>query len=175
MKAELLSVLRDADDYVSGQDLCEKFGVSRTAVWKGINQLKEAGYEIEAVPNKGYKLLSVPDTLSEEELKSIRKTAWVGQEIFYYPVIDSTNTRAKQLAEEDYPTGTLVVAGQQDAGRGRRGRSFESPQGAGIYDADVKAGVVARECADADAGGGACGVCGDREDDRQTGGHQMAE
>ena len=78
MKAELLSVLRDADDYVSGQDLCEKFGVSRTAVWKGINQLKEAGYEIEAVPNKGYKLLSVPDTLSEEELKSIRKTAWVG-------------------------------------------------------------------------------------------------
>ena len=82
MKAELLSVLRDADDYVSGQDLCEKFGVSRTAVWKGINQLKEAGYEIEAVPNKGYKLLSVPDTLSEEELKSIRKTAWVGQEIF---------------------------------------------------------------------------------------------
>ena len=101
MKAELLSVLRDADDYVSGQDLCEKFGVSRTAVWKGINQLKEAGYEIEAVPNKGYKLLSVPDTLSEEELKSIRKTAWVGQEIFYYPVIDSTNTRAKQLAEED--------------------------------------------------------------------------
>lgn len=69
MKAELLSVLRDADDYVSGQDLCEKFGVSRTAVWKGINQLKEAGYEIEAVPNKGYKLLSVPDTLSEEELK----------------------------------------------------------------------------------------------------------
>ena len=94
MKAELLSVLRDADDYVSGQDLCEKFGVSRTAVWKGINQLKEAGYEIEAVPNKGYKLLSVPDTLSEEELKSIRKTAWVGQEMFYYPVIDSTNTRA---------------------------------------------------------------------------------
>lgn len=133
MKAELLSVLRDADDYVSGQDLCEKFGVSRTAVWKGINQLKEAGYEIEAVPNKGYKLLLVPDTLSEEELKSIRKTAWVGQEIFYYPVIDSTNTRAKQLAEEDYPTGTLVVAGQQDAGRGRRGRSFESPQGAGIF------------------------------------------
>ena len=47
--------------------------------WKGINQLKEAGYEIEAVPNKGYKLLSVPDTLSEEELKSIRKTAWVGR------------------------------------------------------------------------------------------------
>ena len=68
-----------------------------------------------------------------------------------------------------------MVAGQQDAGRGRRGRSFESPQEPAFYDADVKAGVVARECADVDAGGGACGVCGDREDDRQTGGHQMAE
>lgn len=133
MKTELLTVLRESEDYVSGQDLCEKFGVSRTAVWKGINQLKEAGYEIEAVPNKGYKLLSVPDKLSEDELKSIRKTEWVGEEIFYFPVIDSTNTKAKQLAEEGYPSGTLVVAEQQDAGRGRRGRNWESPRGAGIF------------------------------------------
>lgn len=133
MKAELLTVLREAEDYVSGQDLCEKFGVSRTAVWKGINQLKEAGYEIEAVQNKGYKLLGVPDTLSEEELKSIRRTEWVGQEIFYFPVIDSTNTKAKQLAEDGYPSGTLVVAEQQDAGRGRRGRNWESPRGTGIF------------------------------------------
>lgn len=133
MKTELLTVLREADDYVSGQDLCEKFGVSRTAVWKGINQLKEAGYEIEAVQNKGYKLISVPDSLSEEELKSIRRTEWVGQEIFYLPVVDSTNTKAKQLAEEGYPSGTLVVAEQQDAGKGRRGRSWESPRGTGIF------------------------------------------
>lgn len=133
MKTELLTVLREAEDYVSGQDLCEKFGVSRTAVWKGINQLKEAGYEIEAVQNKGYKLVSVPDSLSEEELKSIRRTEWVGQEIFYFPVVDSTNTKAKQLAEEGYPSGTLVVAEQQDAGKGRRGRSWESPRGTGIF------------------------------------------
>lgn len=133
MKTELLTVLREAEDYVSGQDLCEKFGVSRTAVWKGINQLKEAGYEIEAVQNKGYKLISVPDKLSEDELKSIRRTEWVGQEIFYFPVIDSTNTKAKQLAEEGYPSGTLVVAEQQDAGRGRRGRNWESPRGTGIF------------------------------------------
>lgn len=133
MKTELLTVLREAEDYVSGQDLCEKFGVSRTAVWKGINQLKEAGYEIEAVQNKGYKLISVPDSLSENELKSIRRTEWVGQEIFYFPVVDSTNTKAKQLAEEGYPSGTLVVAEQQDAGKGRRGRSWESPRGTGIF------------------------------------------
>jgi BirA family biotin operon repressor/biotin-[acetyl-CoA-carboxylase] ligase len=133
MKAELLATLRDADDYVSGQDLCTKFGVSRTAVWKAVNQLKEAGYEIEAVQNKGYRLIGVPDRLSEEELQSIRKTQWAGSEILYFPVIDSTNTKAKQLGEEGYPNGTLVVAEQQDAGRGRRGRSFESPRGSGIF------------------------------------------
>lgn len=133
MKTELLTVLREAEGYVSGQDLCEKFGVSRTAVWKVINQLKEAGYEIESVPNKGYRLKMAPDIISEDELKSIRRTEWIGQEIFYFPVIDSTNTKAKQLAEEGYPEGTLVVAEQQDAGRGRRGRSWESPWGSGIF------------------------------------------
>ena len=74
MKTEILTLLRETDGYVSGQELCEKFGVSRTAVWKAINQLKEAGYEIEAVQNKGYRLVSVPDILSESELQSVRKT-----------------------------------------------------------------------------------------------------
>ena len=133
MKTELLTVLREAEGYVSGQDLCEKFGVSRTAVWKAVNQLKEAGYEIESVQNKGYRLVASPDTVSQEELKSIRKTEWIGQEIFYFPVLDSTNTKAKQLAEEGYPSGTLVVAEQQDAGRGRRGRDWASPRGVGIF------------------------------------------
>lgn len=133
MKTELLTVLRETDGYFSGQDLSAKFGVSRTAVWKGINQLKDLGYEIEAVPNKGYRLLGVPDTLEEFELKSIRKTEWIGEEVLYFPVIDSTNTKAKQLAEEGYPSGTYVVAEQQDAGRGRRGRSWESPHGSGIF------------------------------------------
>ena len=101
MKTKVLTALKEADDYISGQELCERFGVSRTAIWKAVNQLKEAGYEIEAIQNKGYKILSVPDRLSESELQSIRKTSWAGKEIFYYDVIDSTNTRAKQLAEEE--------------------------------------------------------------------------
>ena len=133
MKTKVLTALKEADDYISGQELCERFGVSRTAIWKAVNQLKEAGYEIEAIQNKGYKILSVPDRLSESELQSIRKTSWAGKEIFYYDVIDSTNTRAKQLAEEGHGTGTLVVADRQDAGRGRRGRSWEGPAGSGIY------------------------------------------
>ena len=100
MKTEILTLLRETDGYVSGQELCEKFGVSRTAVWKAINQLKEAGYEIEAVQNKGYRLVSVPDILSESELQSVRKTRWIGEKIAFFDVVDSTNTRAKQLAEE---------------------------------------------------------------------------
>lgn len=133
MKTELLTALREADGYISGQDLCEKFGVSRTAVWKAIKKLKETGYEIEAVQNKGYKLLDVPDTLSENELKSIQKTKWAGREICCFSVVDSTNTKAKQLAEEGYPSGTLVIAERQDGGRGRRGKEWDSACGQGIF------------------------------------------
>ena len=118
---------------MSGQELCERFGVSRTAVWKAMNQLKKEGYEIESVQNKGYHLVKTPDILSKNELVSIRKTKWVGTEICYFDVTDSTNTQAKSLGEGDAPNGTLVVAGKQESGRGRRGRSFESPAGTGIF------------------------------------------
>lgn len=133
MKAEILKMLRETDSYVSGQELCNKFGVSRTAVWKAINQLKENGYEIEAVQNKGYHLLSAPDIMDKTELESIHATEWAGCEIYYFGSIDSTNTKAKELAEEGHPSGTLVVADRQTAGKGRRGRSWESPSGIGIF------------------------------------------
>ena len=133
MKAEILTILKDTDGYVSGQELCERFGVSRTAVWKAMNQLKKEGYEIESVQNKGYHLVKTPDILSKNELVSIRKTKWVGTEICYFDVTDSTNTQDKSLGEGDAPNGTLVVAGKQESGRGRRGRSFESPAGTGIF------------------------------------------
>lgn len=135
MKTEILKLLRESDGYVSGQSLCEEFGVSRTAVWKVINQLKEEGYHVEAVKNRGYRIADIPDVMSEEELKSLLtgKTRWAGQEIYYYPDTDSTNIRAKELGEKGAPHGTLVVAGQQSAGRGRRGRGWESPPGCSIY------------------------------------------
>jgi BirA family biotin operon repressor/biotin-[acetyl-CoA-carboxylase] ligase len=133
MKSEILTMLRESEGYVSGQELCNKFGVSRTAVWKAINQLKEMGYEIEAVSNKGYHLVSAPDVMNEAEIKSLLHTEWAGQELFCFDTIDSTNTKAKELAEQGYPSGTLVVADQQVAGRGRRGRNWESPSGCGIF------------------------------------------
>lgn len=132
MKAEILAALRASDGYVSGQDLCGKFGVSRTAIWKAVNQLKQAGYEIEAVQNRGYHIVSTPDILSENELRSIRKTEWLGNKIYYETEIDSTNTKAMKLAEEGAPHGTIVVTDHQVNGRGRRGRSWESPAGEAI-------------------------------------------
>ena len=133
MKTEILTLLRETDGYVSGQELCERFGVSRTAVWKAINQLKEAGYEIEAVQNRGYRLVSVPDILTKIELMSIRKTKWIGTQMECFDVVDSTNTRAKQFAEEGAPNGTYVIAERQESGKGRRGRGFDSPAGKGIF------------------------------------------
>mgnify|MGYP000319883578 CR=1 FL=1 len=133
MKAKILAALREAEGYVSGQELCERFGVSRTAVWKAINQLKKDGYEIEAVQNRGYRIVGTPDILSENELSSIRKTDWIGKKIYYYDETDSTNVRASRLAEEGAEHGTLVVADQQDAGKGRRGRGWSSLPGTGIF------------------------------------------
>lgn len=133
MKEEILRLLRGADGYISGQELCNRFGVSRTAVWKAINQLKEAGYEIEAQQNKGYKLKAAPDLMTEAEIKSLLHTDWVAKEVLYFDTIDSTNTKAQELAEKGYPSGTLVVADKQESGKGRRGRSWVSPSGTGIF------------------------------------------
>lgn len=133
MKEEILRLLRSADGYISGQELCNRFGVSRTAVWKAINQLKEAGYEIEAQQNKGYRLMAAPDLMTEAEIKSLMHTEWVAREVLYFDTIDSTNTKAQELAEKGYPSGTLVVADKQESGKGRRGRSWVSPSGTGIF------------------------------------------
>lgn len=133
MKEEILRLLRSADGYISGQELCNRFGVSRTAVWKAINQLKEAGYEIEAQQNKGYKLMAAPDLMTEAEIKSLMHTDWVAKEVLYFDTIDSTNIKAQELAEKGYQSGTLVVADKQESGKGRRGRSWVSPSGTGIF------------------------------------------
>lgn len=133
MKAEILTLLRERDGYVSGQELCDKFGVSRTAVWKAINQLKENGYEIEAVPNKGYHLVGQEDVLNENEIASRLKTKWVGRKLYYAKVTGSTNLDAKSLLENGAPEGVLAVAGEQNQGRGRRGRSWQSPPDTNIY------------------------------------------
>ena len=132
-KSDILALLRNSRDYVSGQQLCDQFGVSRTAVWKAVNQLKEEGYRIEAVSRKGYRLLESPDVLSRSEILSRLETKWAGQRLFYLDETGSTNIDAKRYAEEGEPHGTTVVAEKQNAGRGRRGKYWESPPGSAIY------------------------------------------
>lgn len=129
----MLKLLRESGEYRSGQELCDRFQVSRTAVWKVINQLKEEGYVIEAKQNKGYRLLASPDTMEAHELESRMDTKWAGRKVFYKKDTGSTNIDCKQLAEEGQPHGTLAVAERQERGRGRRGRGWQSPAGESIY------------------------------------------
>lgn len=133
MKTEILKLLRETDGYVSGQQISDRFGVSRTAVWKVIRQLQDEGYQVEAVRNKGYHIVDSPDVMTKEELDSLMDTRWAGKNIVYYDATDSTNIRIKQLGDEGAPHGTLAVADRQTAGRGRRGRAWESPAGGSIY------------------------------------------
>lgn len=133
MKAEILKMLRETGDYVSGQEICEKLGVSRTAVWKIIRQLQEEGYQVEAVRSRGYRIIDGPDVVTAGEVESLLDTEWAGKKIVCYPETDSTNIRIKHLGDEGAPHGTLAVADRQTAGRGRRGRAWESPGGSCIY------------------------------------------
>lgn len=132
-REEIVQMLSDSDDYVSGQEICEHFGVSRTAVWKAIKQLEKDGYVIEAIRNKGYRLLENDDMMSDIEITRCMETAVFGKNLIFYKETGSTNLDAKKLAEEGAPEGTLVVADQQTAGRGRRGRTWISPAGESIY------------------------------------------
>lgn len=133
MKSEILRLLKESNTYISGQQLCEQFQVSRTAVWKVIDQLKKEGYQIEAVRNKGYRLINSPDVMSKAEIESLMDTKWAGSNVVYYDEIDSTNNRAKKAGDNKAPHGTLFVADMQVAGKGRRGRVWQSPAGSSIY------------------------------------------
>ena len=133
IKEEILKALRASEAYVSGQELCERFGVSRTAVWKAVTRLKEEGYAIDSVSNKGYCLKELPDVVTEAEIGSRLKTKVMGRSCVCFDTTDSTNIQAKRLAEEGAPHGTLVCAERQTEGRGRRGRSWSSPPGEAVY------------------------------------------
>lgn len=141
MKREILRMLRNADSYVSGQSLCETFSVSRTAVWKVINQLKEEGYVIDSVQNKGYRIMKYPDIVTASEIESLLindegELEGIINKVVYFDDTDSTNNQAKLAADsvtDPAPHGTLFVAECQTGGRGRRGKKWISPPGSGIW------------------------------------------
>ena len=122
-----------AGETVSGQAISAELGVTRAAVWKQIEQLRALGFVIESQGKQGYRLLSCPDSLMAPVIARGLQTRWAGRQIVYLPSVDSTNRRARQLAAEGAPHGTLVIADEQTAGRGRRGRGWISPAGEGVF------------------------------------------
>ncbi|MDD3224178.1 MAG: biotin--[acetyl-CoA-carboxylase] ligase [Clostridium sp.] len=134
MKEEILKLLKEGrNSFVSGTEISKKFGVTRTAIWKYINQLKNEGYNIESVSKRGYKLISSPDILTYGEIESNLDTNFIGRNILYFSSIDSTNEKAKEIAREEGNDGTVIISEEQTLGKGRRGRNFISPKGKGIW------------------------------------------
>ncbi len=119
--------------YVSGTFLASQLGLSRTGIWKHIQNLRGLGYEITSHPKEGYRLEALPDLLMPEEVILNLNTSWLGHSYHYFKEIGSTNDQALLLASKGAPHGTVVVAETQTAGKGRLARSWESPSLHGIY------------------------------------------
>lgn len=128
----LMMLLKNRGTYISGEKISKDFGISRTAVWKQINTLRDLGYKIKSSSRLGYCLEKSPDLLLPEEIWSTCDLSVLGNKIYYYSLIDSTNNEAKKIAQEGVPEGTLVIAEKQSKGRGRIERQWQSPFG-GIW------------------------------------------
>ena len=134
MRKTIVEMLKRAGgDFVSGESIAGELKISRTAVWKHVQKLREHGYQILSRERRGYKLKDAPDLLLPSEIQSELDTKVVGVEMHYRPSVDSTNRVAKALAYHGAPEGTIVVAEEQTGGKGRREREFYSPRGKGIW------------------------------------------
>jgi BirA family biotin operon repressor/biotin-[acetyl-CoA-carboxylase] ligase len=134
MSEEILSFLknRDRGNFVSGEEISTALGITRAAVWKKIKGLQQLGYRIEAVPSKGYTLVSSPDIPTKEEVQSVFSGDRIGTEIIFYRETTSTNDKAMEMAAKARD-GTVVIADAQVSGRGRLGRKWISPPGKNLY------------------------------------------
>lgn len=135
MRSDILELLREAAGaYVSGEDIAKRMQVSRTAIWKHIRELKQAGYAIGSHSRRGYALLEAPDVLLPNEIRHGLQTERFGREIYHYQEVTSTNNEAKRLASvEGVAEGAIIVSETQSGGRGRLSRGWFSPIGKGIW------------------------------------------
>ncbi len=131
-KDQVLLLLKQANEYLSGETMSKEIGVSRAAIHTAVKKLRSDGYEIESVTNKGYRLVNSLDCLTKGEILSFLSKERKAP-LFCHETIDSTNLRLKKMASEGAESGTVVVANEQTAGRGRLGRSFVSDKNTGIY------------------------------------------
>jgi len=129
----ILRLFSDNGGFVSGEYVSKELGVSRTAVWKHISSLRELGHVIEAVPSRGYRLISSPELFDSLELNAQLNTLRVGKRLDCLKQTTSTNSDAFRIAEDGAPEGAVVIADAQVGGKGRRGRVWSSPAGVNLY------------------------------------------
>ncbi|HRZ87226.1 MAG TPA: biotin--[acetyl-CoA-carboxylase] ligase, partial [bacterium] len=131
---QLVRVLHEkGDHFISGEELAETLGVTRTAIWNHISRLRDLGYTIDALPHHGYRLAGIPDKMLPDEIRNVLTADSFVSKIHAYDRADSTNDIAMRLAEGGALEGELVVAEQQLKGRGRLGRNWFSPKGSGLW------------------------------------------
>ncbi|MEG6586144.1 biotin--[acetyl-CoA-carboxylase] ligase [Dendrosporobacter sp. 1207_IL3150] len=134
MRSSILNLLRQrSGEYLSGEEIAKQLDVSRTAVWKHMQELKQGGYAIEAHSRRGYCFRQAPDLLLPDEVSTGLKTKFIGCKIHYFNQIDSTNNEAKKIAAAGAAEGTVVISEEQNGGRGRLSRGWFSPENLGIW------------------------------------------
>jgi BirA family biotin operon repressor/biotin-[acetyl-CoA-carboxylase] ligase len=132
--AQILSALRANPSGVSGTQLAEQLAISRAAIWSRIEELRQAGYEIEAGPHFGYRLIGSPDALHADDLLArLGKTKVIGRDIRVFEETTSTNDVIEKLARDGVKEGVVVFAESQTKGRGRLGRKWMSPTHKGLW------------------------------------------
>ena len=133
-KEKLLALLEDSKGtFFSGEEIARTLQVSRAAVWKAVNALREDGYTIDAVTNKGYRLSPDSDILSPQGIRRFLKPEYRGLNLTVLSTVPSTNALVREKANQGCPEGCVIVACEQTAGRGRYGRQFFSPVDSGVY------------------------------------------
>lgn len=138
VQSEIRKKLIDAftngeSEYLSGQYLADIAGCTRTAVWKHIEELRKEGFMFEAVRRKGYKIVATPEKMTADKINLGLKTSILGRNLHYHDSVDSTQKIAYKLAYENADEGTVVIAEEQTAGRGRMDRQWHSPKYTGIW------------------------------------------
>lgn len=132
LKDDVIKLISRESDYISGEAISRKLGVTRAAVNSAVKALRDEGYEITSSTNKGYLLTKSPDILTKGSVSVFLPDALIPK-VHVFDSVDSTNNVLKDMARNGAPSGTVVIADHQTGGKGRRGRSFSSPKGVGVY------------------------------------------
>ena len=138
MKTKILKILESTNDFVSGEELSKRLGVSRTAIWKNINSLRNDGCMISSVTNRGYRLEKIPDLLDGDIISCALDTSVIGKKIEILKTVDSTNEEIKRRAAKGEPSGLIIAAEEQTKGKGRLGKSWDGHKGGLFFTALIR-------------------------------------